>query len=42
MTGRKTRAAGGFALFVLLAWLLASSAALAQVEQAHLRIDGMT
>jgi hypothetical protein len=42
MHRRKSRTAVPLTLIGLVAWLLVSTIALAQVEQAHLRIDGMT
>ena len=42
MSPKKTRAAVGIVAFAMIAGLVAGTAALAQVEQTHLRIDGMT
>ncbi len=42
MNPKKTRSAVGLVALALLAWMVTATAAVAQVEQAHLRIDGMT
>ncbi len=42
MNLRKTRSIIGLGALALIAWMVTATAALAQVEQAHLRIDGMT
>jgi|GEM_PF-4571064 len=42
MNPSKHRSIIGLVVVGALAWLMSTAAAVAQVEQAHLRIDGMT